>query len=136
MLTCPFLFYLPFCDCRLALIVSNFLGALRQTHQHLKGKQIIPHYYSSAFYCIRTLFTSTTDAATLLPKPGEGGVSSAYAVFILSLSNLAVGQLINSTASGLHQHSILAIPCALWHTNHLALAPGFWYLKTTLNHYS
>lgn len=49
-LTCPFLFCFAFFDCRLALIVSNFLGALRQTHRHLKGKGIIPHYYSSAFF--------------------------------------------------------------------------------------
>lgn len=49
-LNCLFLFCHASLDCRLALIVSNFLGALRQTHQHLKGKYIIPHYYSSAFF--------------------------------------------------------------------------------------
>lgn len=70
------------------------------------------------------------------PNQERGAVSSAYVVFILYLSNLAVGQLINSTASELHQHSNLTMPCALWHTGHLALALGIWYLKTTLNHYT
>lgn len=126
-LTCPFLFCLIFFDCRLALTVLNFLGALRQTHQHLKGKQIISHYLSASFgFLLSSHYT--TEVATVLPKTGQERVSSTCAVFILSLSNLVVGQL-NSTATQLHQYSNLVIPWTLWHTIHLALTLGVWYPK-------
>lgn len=126
-LNCLFLFCHASFDCRLALIVSNFLGALRQTHQHLKGKYIIPHYYSSAFFYILPSLRAA-DTATLLPKPGKDGVSSAYAVLIMSLSNLAVGPLINSTTSQLHQYNNLVISRALAASH----SPWcVWYLKHT-----
>lgn len=121
-LNCLFLFCHASFDCRLALIVSNFLGALRQTHQHLKGKCIIPHYHSSAFFFIFPSLRAA-DTATLLPKPGKDGLSSAYAVLILSLNNLAVGPLINSTASQLHQYNNLVISRALT-TSHSPLVFG------------
>lgn len=129
-LNCLFLFCHASFDCRLALIVSNFLGALRQTHQHLKGKYIIPHYYSSAFFFILPSLRAA-DTATLLPKPGKDGVSSAYVVLILSLSNLAFGPLINGTASQLHQYSNLVISPAL------TASHSSWCLvsKATLEHY-
>lgn len=92
-LNCLFLFCHASIDCRSALIGSNFLGVSRQTHQHLKGKYIIPHYYSSALFF---LFYPLYEQQHYYPNQERTEFPQLMQCF-LSLSNLAVGPLINST---------------------------------------